>query len=89
MNSSFFRRKNLLSVFAVFLILSSPIVYGDELKVFFGNLHSHTSYSDGSGTPEEAYSQARDVAHMVFLRLLSIIMRTVLSQKVGMETPSA
>lgn len=29
-------------------------------QVFFGNLHSHTSYSDGSGTPEEAYKHARD-----------------------------
>lgn len=29
-------------------------------KVFFGNLHSHTSYSDGSGTPDEAYKHARD-----------------------------
>lgn len=29
-------------------------------RVFFGNLHSHTSYSDGLGTPEEAYRHARD-----------------------------
>lgn len=29
-------------------------------RVFFGNLHSHTSFSDGSGTPEEAYRFARD-----------------------------
>lgn len=29
-------------------------------QVFFGNLHSHTSYSDGSGTPDEAYLHARD-----------------------------
>lgn len=29
-------------------------------QVFFGNLHSHTSYSDGSGTPDEAYKHARD-----------------------------
>ena len=29
-------------------------------QVFFGILHSHTSYSDGSGTPEEAYEHARD-----------------------------
>lgn len=28
-------------------------------SVFFGTLHSHTSYSDGSGTPDEAYSRAR------------------------------
>lgn len=29
-------------------------------QVFFGILHSHTSYSDGSGTPDEAYKHARD-----------------------------
>lgn len=28
-------------------------------SVFFGTLHSHTSYSDGSGTPDEAYAMAR------------------------------
>jgi hypothetical protein len=28
-------------------------------SVYFGNLHAHTSYSDGSGTPAEAYAMAR------------------------------
>lgn len=28
-------------------------------QVYFGNLHGHTSYSDGSGTPAEAYAAAR------------------------------
>ena len=28
-------------------------------SVFFGNLHAHTSYSDGSGTPDQAYETAR------------------------------
>ncbi len=28
-------------------------------SVYFGNLHAHTSYSDGSGTPDEAYARAR------------------------------
>src|SRR5439155_22506772 len=37
--------------------------------VFFGNLHSHTSYSDGSGTPAQAYTQARDVARLDFLAI--------------------
>jgi hypothetical protein len=37
-------------------------------KVFFGNLHSHTSYSDGSGKPDEAYDHARD-AKLDFLAL--------------------
>jgi len=30
-----------------------------EPKVFFGNLHAHTSYSDGSGKPTDAYKYAR------------------------------
>ncbi|QYK47355.1 MAG: CehA/McbA family metallohydrolase [Phycisphaeraceae bacterium] len=29
------------------------------LKVYFGNLHAHTSYSDGSGTPAMAFDHAR------------------------------
>jgi hypothetical protein len=29
-------------------------------QVFFENLHSHSSYSDGLGTPDEAYEHARD-----------------------------
>lgn len=28
-------------------------------SVYFGNLHSHTSYSDGRGTPAQAYARAR------------------------------
>jgi len=38
-------------------------------RVFFGNLHSHTSYSDGSGTPEQAFLHARDIAHLDFLAI--------------------
>ena len=41
----------------------------DAELVFFGNLHSHTSYSDGSATPEEAFEHARDVAQIDFLAL--------------------
>lgn len=38
-------------------------------QVFFGNLHSHTSYSDGSATPEDAYRHARDIAKVHFLAI--------------------
>jgi len=34
---------------------------------YFGNLHSHTSYSDGVGTPADAFRHARDVAGIDFL----------------------
>ena len=50
---------------ALALLLAAP----QQPQVFFGNLHSHTSYSDGSGTPEEAYAHARDVAHLDFLAI--------------------
>jgi len=40
-----------------------------DVSVFFGNLHSHTGLSDGSGTPAEAYEHARDVAGLDFLAL--------------------
>lgn len=36
-------------------------------NVYFGNLHSHTRYSDGSGTPADAYRYARDTGHLDFL----------------------
>lgn len=34
-------------------------VYAQQLHVYFGNLHAHTSYSDGSGTPAMAFDHAR------------------------------
>ncbi len=34
---------------------------------YFGQIHSHTSYSDGVLTPEDAYTYARDVADLDFL----------------------
>jgi hypothetical protein len=33
---------------------------------YFGDLHSHTSYSDGVGTPKEAYEYARDKSKLDF-----------------------
>ena len=35
-------------------------------RVFFGGMHSHTSYSDGSGFPDEAFARAHNVAHCDF-----------------------
>jgi hypothetical protein len=42
------------------LPLSAGRVEVGEMDIYFGNLHSHTSYSDGAGTPEEAFLWARD-----------------------------
>jgi hypothetical protein len=37
--------------------------------VYYANLHSHSSLSDGIGTPQEAYAYARDVANIDVLAL--------------------
>lgn len=44
-------------VLLVFALLLAPPASAQT--VFFGNLHAHTSYSDGSGTPDEAFAMAR------------------------------
>jgi hypothetical protein len=36
---------------------ASPI--GDGMHIYFGDLHSHSGYSDGGGTPADAYATAR------------------------------
>ncbi len=51
----------------VLLILASIVLMGNELNLYFGNPHSHTSYSDGTGFPEEAYSFAKEVPDLDFL----------------------
>jgi predicted metal-dependent phosphoesterase TrpH len=38
------------------ILILSCAVFGE---IFYGNLHSHTSYSDGSGTPDQAYEYAK------------------------------
>ena len=38
-----------------------------DYRIFFGNMHCHTAFSDGSATPEFAYAYARDTAGMDFL----------------------
>lgn len=52
----------------------------EDLKVFFGNLHSHTNYSDGRGEPDEAYKHARHVANSISLRSPHTTIRTRLAR---------
>lgn len=40
-----------------------------DYKIFFGNLHSHTGFSDGIGVPEYAYDYARYEAGLDFLAI--------------------
>ena len=67
-------RKKILSknakVYCVMLlVLLSPRIGIGVERVFFGNIHSHTSYSDGTGTPEDAYRYARHTGHLDFLAI--------------------
>ncbi len=39
-----------------------PVCLEGEFEPFWGNLHAHTSYSDGQLTPADAFAHARDVA---------------------------
>jgi len=44
--------------FALICTLSPGTAFAQVEQVRFGNLHAHTSYSDGSGTPTDAYKMA-------------------------------
>jgi len=65
MNKGFYR---LIALSILFNFLASQFAYAQD-RVFFGNLHSHTSYSDGLGTPREAFQYARTTAGIHFLAL--------------------
>jgi len=43
--------------------------YMNKENLFWGDIHAHTKYSDGMGTPEEAISFARDIARLDFAAL--------------------
>ncbi len=51
---------------AAVLFFSLPALAKDY-KLYIGDLHTHTSYSDGKGFPAEAYDRARNVGHFDFL----------------------
>jgi predicted metal-dependent phosphoesterase TrpH len=59
-----FLHKPLLQLLAVMVFC-----YAQTYNIYFGDLHNHTNISDGSGTPEEAFSQARDDGHADFLAI--------------------
>lgn len=49
------------------LLLAEEEDKKSEYQIFFGNMHCHTAFSDGSATPEYAYTYARDIAKLDFL----------------------
>ena len=38
-------------------------------NVYYGHLHNHTAFSDGTGTPDQAYNYAQNTAHLDFFGL--------------------
>jgi hypothetical protein len=67
----FFCRATLVLVLALVCAVAVNGAYGASpsiggYNVYYGMLHSHTSISDGSGTPSEAYEYARFTAELDF-----------------------
>jgi hypothetical protein len=67
----FFCRATLVLVLALVCAVAVNGAYGASPRnggynVYYGMLHSHTSISDGSGTPSEAYEYARFTAELDF-----------------------
>ncbi|MDP4239881.1 MAG: CehA/McbA family metallohydrolase [Bacteroidota bacterium] len=57
-----------LSLFVCLMIsATSPSIGG--YNVYYGHLHNHTSYSDGTGTPTDAYNYAKNTAKLDFFGL--------------------
>lgn len=51
----------------LFILMISYLFFASEIgNLYFGNLHSHTGYSDGKETPDYAYSYASNVPQMDF-----------------------
>ncbi len=51
---------------SVLLLAGGAAAAPEPMNAYFGNLHSHTGYSDGRGTPREAFLFARDTARYDF-----------------------
>jgi hypothetical protein len=49
------------------LLCLCAIASAAQLKPYFGLLHSHTSYSDGTGTPDQAFDYAQHTGGLDFL----------------------
>ncbi|MBN8625478.1 MAG: CehA/McbA family metallohydrolase [Planctomycetes bacterium] len=57
------------SIAIIGAVLSGCGMAWAEPRIYFGNLHSHTSLSDGSGTPAQAYRHAREAGRLDFLAI--------------------
>ena len=66
------RRNTLIALFSILPVWpafaeSNPEF--DQYNIYFGNLHSHTSFSDGSGTPDQAFHYAEEKGHLDFMAI--------------------
>jgi hypothetical protein len=48
---------------------SNPLVVSDRPRVVWADLHGHSAFSDGSGTPRDYFTYARDVAALEVVAL--------------------
>ena len=62
-------KKIILKTAALILVFFLSCYSMGEERIYFGNLHSHTNYSDGTGTPEEAYRYAYNEGGLDFLAI--------------------
>lgn len=80
MKNTFFATRYALAFSVAIFALSAALIFPvtnsagappppAPLNFYFGNFHAHTSYSDGSGTPKEAYKYARDTGELDFLAI--------------------
>lgn len=58
--------KLLVALCVVWAATGLPAQTLEPMNVYFGNLHSHTKYSDGKGTPQDAFNWARYTARVDF-----------------------
>lgn len=49
-------------IFLIIFLVATALALGYQF--YFANLHAHTSYSDGIGTPEEAFEHAKNHVHV-------------------------
>ncbi|MDA8441821.1 MAG: CehA/McbA family metallohydrolase, partial [Peptococcaceae bacterium] len=52
-----------------YAVTVNPETEPGPYNFYFGNLHSHTNLSDGLGTPDDAFTYARDTAKVDFLAI--------------------
>ncbi|MBI5527719.1 MAG: CehA/McbA family metallohydrolase [Deltaproteobacteria bacterium] len=64
----------------VCVLLLPAAVAAQECKVYFGNIHAHTSVSDGDKAPLDAYTYARDTAKLDFFSLTDHMEQTLPSE---------